>query len=157
MATKNDHRVWGDIVLEPIFHDDPPSIKVRLTDKEIFSGRLLEQTSVKFDTKLPEGVYNLSVEFNNKTDRDVIPDLGLDKAVVIKSLTLAGVQSSKFVWSGVYVPNYPEPWYSQQNSRPDERLINQTYLGWNGVWTLTFTSPIFTWIHKIENLGWIYD
>lgn len=34
---------------------------------------------------------------------------------------------------------------------------NATYLGWNGLWVLEFELPIFTWIHKLENLGWIYD
>ena len=26
----------------------------------------------------------------------------------------------------------------------------------NGEWRLDFNSPIFPWIHKIENLGWVW-
>jgi hypothetical protein len=29
-------------------------------------------------------------------------------------------------------------------------------MGWNGRWELNFRVPIFTWIHQLENLGWIY-
>jgi hypothetical protein len=36
-------------------------------------------------------------------------------------------------------------------------LKNHTYLSWNGKWTLTFDVPVFTWIHRVQNLGWIYD
>ena len=39
----------------------------------------------------------------------------------------------------------------------DKFIKPNTYMGWNGQWKLTYSAPIFTWIHKIENLGWIYD
>ena len=52
------------------------------------------------------------------------------------------------------------PWYYQQIEKGiilDDELTNIDYLGWPGTWTLDFTSPVFTWIHQIQSLGWIYD
>lgn len=78
-------------------------------------------------------------------------------AVEIVSIEFFGISDPKFAWAGVYFPTYPEPWFSEQNPRPAEKLPGQTYLGWNGVYKLEFDVPVFTWMHKILNLGWIYQ
>lgn len=67
-----------------------------------------------------------------------------------------GMSLDRFKWAGVYFPVYPEPWASTQIDLPKFHK-SATYLGWNGQWELEFSVPIFTWIHKLENLGWIYD
>lgn len=93
----------------------------------------------------------LTVELFDKKDNDPTT------AVEIVSIEFFGISDPKFAWAGVYRPNYPEPWISEQNPRPDSELQGQTYLGWNGVYSLTFDVPVFTWIHKTLNLGWIYQ
>ena len=65
------------------------------------------------------------------------------------------IQDPKFAWAGIYRPEYPEPWASEQTNLATE-LSSHTYLGWNGTWRLTFGVPVFTWIHQVQNLGWIY-
>ena len=42
---------------------------------------------------------------------------------------------------------------------PDKNPVLQphTYLGWNGRWVLEFETPVFTWIHRLEDLGWLYS
>lgn len=37
-----------------------------------------------------------------------------------------------------------------------QEYTKPSYLGWNGMWKFQFEIPIFTWIHKLEGLGWIY-
>ena len=152
-----EHRCWGNIILEPVFHDDFPEIEVFLDSMLLFRGGLDCDKTLRFDEKLEHGTHDLVVKFSNKRDQDTIVERGLDKAVIIKSVSLAGLESSRFVWQGIYTPDYPEPWYSQQDPAPPAELLGHTYLGWNGVWRLRFGSPIFTWIHQVENLGWIYD
>jgi hypothetical protein len=80
-----------------------------------------------------------------------------ETAVEIVDIGFFGISDPKFVWAGKYCPDYPEPWYSEQIVKPAPLLKNHTYLCWNGKWTLTFDVPVFTWIHKTQNLGWIYD
>lgn len=93
----------------------------------------------------------LTVELFDKKDDDVTT------AVEVVSIEFFGISDPKFVWAGVYRPEYPEPWFSEQNPRPPETLPSHTYLGWHGVYSLTFDVPVFTWIHKTLDLGWIYQ
>ena len=93
----------------------------------------------------------LEVVFMNK------PKLDHDMAVIVDRVEFFGVSDPKFVWAGVYSPQYPEPWYSQQRTVPPKNFHQATYLGWNGQWKLEFDVPIFTWIHQTLNLGWIYS
>jgi hypothetical protein len=147
-----DYPVVIDIQLRSVWHDDPPEIniginnnieQVLLTDNRVFHYEFVSsETSV------------LTVELLNKTDVDTVN--GLDKAVVIESVSFFGISDPKFAWAGIYKPNYPEPWASQQTDLKP-LLKNHTYLGWNGKWTLTFDVPVFTWIHRAQNLGWIYS
>ena len=109
---------------------------------------------------MPNDDYILSVEFINKHDSDTDIANNLDKAVIIKNITFNNITSPKFVWAGIYKPEYPEPWATEQQNQNIvllPQLPAHNYLSWNGKWTLTFSVPIFTWIHHIENLGWIYD
>jgi hypothetical protein len=97
------------------------------------------------------------VELLNKIDADTVPDKGLDKAVIIESVSFFGISDPKFAWTGVYEPKYPEPWYSEQAVRPDAVLKNHNYLGWNGVWSIQIQVPAFLWMHQLLGLGWIYN
>jgi len=146
-----DYPVVIDIHLRSVWHDNPPEInigindninRIVLTDDQVFH--------YEFDTDKP---VVLTVELLNKTDADTVN--GLDKAVIIESVSFFGISDSKFVWAGEYRPEYPEPWASQQHELKP-LLKNHTYLSWNGKWTLTFTVPVFTWIHQTQDLGWIY-
>lgn len=80
-----------------------------------------------------------------------------DTAVEIVSVGFFDIEDPKFAWQGVYRPDYPEPWFSEQDTAPPAELPGQTYLGWNGTYSLTFAVPVFTWIHQVQNLGWIYN
>lgn len=142
------------LTLEPIWHQDPPRVRTGI-EKNLTELDIKEITTINFEF-LASKSCNLIVEFLNKNDQDTVPDQGLDKAVIVKSVNFFGIEDPRFVWAGVYTPSYPEPWYSQQAVKPKKTLNSHTYLSWNGKWTLTFDVPVFTWIHQTQNLGWIY-
>jgi len=77
-----------------------------------------------------------------------------EQAIVIEDIEIEGMSLDRVKWAGVYTPVYPEPWASEQTNLP-KTLSGCTYMGWNGVWQLDFTVPIFTWLHQTEHLGWI--
>ena len=106
--------------------------------------------NTSISTQLSPGNHCLEIEHMNKDATDS------DTALIIQSITFNSITSPNFVWAGIYTPVYPEPWASSQSNLAAE-LTNTGYLGWNGVWRLEFTAPIFTWIHQVENLGWIYS
>lgn len=114
-------------------------------------GRLVSPTvfDIEFDTDLD--VETLEIEHACKSDTDPIT------AVIVDSISFFGITDPKFAWQGVYTPVYPELWASQQPLPLAKSILGQTYLGWNGLYQLTFDIPVFTWIHRVQNLGWIYQ
>jgi len=148
-------KVSVKILITPIWHKDPPFIRVSC-GKEVYNYSLYDQRWFNFDFESNNVQETISVELLNKQDSDTVVDQNLDKAVIIDTVDFFGIQDPKFVWAGLYRPIYPEPWASQQHDLKP-LLTNHNYLGWNGKWTLTFDIPVFTWIHKIQGLGWIYS
>lgn len=128
-----------------------PKINYGINDQ--VAGTVLELSVpmiLRFNLDFEKGLQTVFIEFFNKTNNT--PDTALE----IDSVTFEGITVERFKWAGVYYPNYPEPWASSQTDLPASRP-SMTYLGWNGRWELTFDTPIFQWIHRLEHLGWIYD
>ena len=104
---------------------------------------------VQFDLDLEKNsVINFSIEHYGKTDVEYKDDQ--DTAVIIEEIRLNGISRPEFVWKGKFYPTYPI-WEQDQGS------IDTGYLGFNGTWKCQFTVPIYTWIHKTLDFGWIYD
>ena len=150
MAT--EHLVQGSVMIEPRVIETVPKIKVSWPGHcEVID--LIEPKSIAFSYMAYEHGW-LSVEFCNKNYQECSGDQ--DMAVIIESIEFFGIHDPRFVWQGLYRPTYPEPWISQQPQAPDPVLRFNNYLGWNGIWRLDHDLPIFTWIHQIQDLGWIY-
>ena len=118
-----------------------PNSELVITDREI----------IQLNYDLTPGTHKFVIDFDNKTDSD--PDMALE----IESVSFEGFELERFRWSSRYYPIYPEPWASEQIDPLPEYQTSATYLGWNGRWILYFETPVFSWIHRLENLGWIYD
>ena len=111
---------------------------------------LTAPVELRFDLDLDLGPHKFYIDFGNKTNHT--PEM----AVEIDSVTIEGITTDRMKWAGVYYPDYPEPWASEQTAL-EPVLKSSTFLGWNGRWELEFTVPIFTWLHRLESLGWIYE
>jgi len=129
-----------------------PQINYGINDLSINNGlEIYEPMELKFNLDLCKDSYILFVDFYNKTNEDS------DMALEIESVTFEGLTLDRFKWNSKYFPNYPEPWASQQSEPLPKFQQSATYMGWNGRWELYFDVPIFPWIHKLENLGWLYE
>ena len=140
--------------LVPKWADLAPLTKVRLDDELIWDGRISHVKTFDITRSLIKGTHSLTIELYEKSDVD------RDQALAITNLRFGGISSQRFVWQSVYRPCYPEPWATEQRSAHKDLLCeleSVNYLGWNGTWSLQFNVPVFTWIHQVENLGWIYD
>jgi len=154
------YELQGSIVLDPILWKDPPLVAVALDQQLIYKDYITASFSLPLDFKLSEGTHSISVELCNKKEDDTDLARGLDKAVNIRHIEFFGISDPRFVWAGHYHPIYHPSWIDQQKQNgivPEPVLTQHTYLGWNGIWYLDFSVPIFTWMHKIQSLGWIYD
>lgn len=151
------YHLQTELHLTPRSNNGDPEIRIIFNDNIVYHGLLSKSQTFKIDNHLPNNDYQLSIELLNKHNNDTNIITGADKAVIIDRIVFNNIEDNRFIWAGEYCPEYPEPWYSEQTVKPDPLLKNHTYLSWNGKWKLTFTVPVFTWIHQIQNLGWIYD
>jgi len=145
------------LYITPVWHKEPPICVVRFSKDVMFKEEITESKVYSYEEYLEEGNHDIIIKFLNKKNYDTID--GKDKAIKIDKIVFNNIEGEKFVWQGIYQPIYPEPWLSQQkklNKTPMPTLTAQTYLGWNGEWKLTYSAPIFTWIHKVNAHGWIY-
>lgn len=113
--------------------------------------RLDTTTRFDFEFRSPATKCRLKLQHLDKSDNDQ------NTAVIVKAVDFFGISDPRLIWAGVYCPQYPEPWYSQQATKPASELSNTNYLGWNGLWSLDFDVPVFTWLHRQLNLGWLYQ
>jgi hypothetical protein len=133
------------VTLRPV---DLPNVRIGVNG-DLFPIVLDQTNTMHFEFESAD-TSNLTVELVDKTAQE---------AVVIESVSFFDITDPRFAWAGVYEPNYPEPWATNQKNQGvvlKPQLCPHTYLGWPGKWTLTFDVPVFTWVHKVQNLGWIY-
>jgi hypothetical protein len=133
------------VTLQPVDH---PNVRIGVNG-DLFPIALDNTSTFNFEFE-SNSTCQLTVELFDKTAQE---------AVVIESVSFFGIEDPKFAWGGVYTPVYPEPWATEQQEQGvvlQPQLCPHTYLGWNGKWTLIFDVPVFTWIHRVQNLGWIY-
>ena len=143
MATQ--HLVKLSVTLRPVDH---PNIRIGVNG-DVLTVVLDKTQTMDFEFTSDKDC-QLTVELVDKKDHE---------AVVVESVSFFGITDPKFAWAGVYEPQYPEPWATQQHDLGvvlKQHLSPHTYLSWPGKWTLTFDVPVFTWIHRVQNLGWIY-
>ena len=159
MVTRN-YTLDLEVLIKPVWFGRVPTGRIGLGN-DLTDFAITEPTWFKFQVNSSEETtVKLTVEHYGKTDQDSDMSNGNDTAIIIEQIKLNELTSPKFAWAGVYRPNYPESYVEfcqTQNKILDPILPSYTYLGWNGLWELKLTLPIYTWIHKVEDLGWIYD
>ena len=142
------HLVKLAVALQAVHNDRALPVQIGI-DNNLTVITLEDSTTVNFEFDAVD-ICCLTVELLDKQDQE---------AVIVQDVSFFGIQDPKFAWAGVYEPRYPEPWATQQRDQGvvlKQHLSPHTYLSWPGKWTLTFDVPVFTWIHRVQNLGWIY-
>ena len=141
--------------------DKPPIADIKINEKSYFKEEITsikdKPTIIEFEHELEEGKsYNLIIDRLGKgKNQTIVKDEKIikDQRLNIKSIEIDEIDLGSLIYDGVYKPNYPEPWASQQaeaGNKLPETLKNVTQMGHNGTWTLSFTSPFYMWL--LENL-----
>lgn len=155
MDTNQTYQVHLSVLLKPTWVNNPPTIRIGMNDA-LENITLDKDTWFNYDYTTEASTGKFQIELHGKTNADTDISNRRDTTVIIDQIKFNGISSPKFAWSGIYTPQYPIH-YIKDNPTAASKLSSCTCLGWNGIWTLEFTVPVFTWIHKIEDLGWIYD
>jgi hypothetical protein len=141
-----DYPVQINVRLRPV---GCPWIKITVNHQSNVY-QLSNQQNFQYSFQTSDCVSEIVIEHFNKAADDA------HTAVEIVGINFFGIENQRFAWAGTYTPDYPEIWYKQQLLEPSKTLSGHTYLGWNGIYRLEFGVPVFEWIHKTLNLGWIY-
>jgi len=143
------------------YWDIPPIAEILVGQnsmaKQEITGTEQNPTLIEFYSELTEGQqYNFTINRTNKFDSQTITQDGKiikDQLLFIKSIEIDEIDLGGLIYEGLYYPEYPEPWASQQKELGNTltpSIKNVTSMGFNGRWELKFTSPFYMWL--LENL-----
>ena len=142
--------------------DKPPVAEILINDKSYFTGNITstedKPTLVEFEHELTEGeTATLIIKRAGKTKGQTVinenGDVLKDQLLHIKSIEIDEIELGALVYEGVYTPQYPEPWATQQRAAGTElpeSFTNVTQMGHDGTWSFKFESPFYMWL--LENL-----
>lgn len=145
------------IEIQPLYCKEWPHLTLGLDDQIIYNDRLTNPQTFTISKDLNLAKHYLWIKYSKKTNENTNADQ--DQALLIKKVSFENITSDRFKWAANYFPHYPEPWASEQKKSGNnlcDVLNGQDYLGWNGIWKLEFTVPVFTWMHTTDNLGVLY-
>ena len=142
--------------------DRPPHAEILIGDKSYFKGDITgteeEPDVIEFEHEFTEGEgYEMIIKRSGKGRNQTIVnekgDIIKDQLLNIKDIEIDEINLGALVYEGVYTPNYPEPWATQQResgNKLEESFKQVTRIGHNGEWRFTFSSPFYMWL--LENL-----
>jgi hypothetical protein len=142
--------------------DKSPHVEILINDKSYFKGDVTSTNDksqlIEFEHECEEGKdHELTIKRSGKDKgQTVINDKGdilKDQLLHIKNIEIDEIDIGALVYEGVYTPEYPEPWATQQRESGvelPESFKNVTKMGHNGVWQFSFQSPFYVWL--LENL-----
>ena len=142
--------------------DTPPHAEILVDDQSHFKGDITgteeNPNVIEFEQELEEDKeYILTIDRSGKgRNQTVVNDKGdvlKDQMLHIKNIVIDEIDIGALVYEGVYTPQYPEPWATQQREAGvelRESFKNVTKMGHNGKWEFKFSSPFYMWL--LENL-----
>jgi hypothetical protein len=144
------------------YWDKPPFAEILINGqsqiKLEITGALQKPNIIEFEKEFTEGETGTltilrSLKDHKQTKLNAKGEIEKDQLLHIKSIEIDEIDIGSLVYEGVYEPDYPEPWYSQQvkaGTILPKTFTNVTRMGHNGSWTLKFQSPFYMWL--LENL-----
>ena len=142
--------------------DRPPHVEILIDDHVHFESDITgtedKPDLIEFEQELEEEkeynlIINRSGKDNNQTLINEKGDILKDQLLHIKSMEIDEIDIGALVYEGIYTPQYPEPWATQQRDEGielRESFKNVTQMGHDGEWKFKFGSPFYMWL--LENL-----
>ena len=135
------------ISLTGTFWDRHPQFSVWLDDHVVIQSEIAGSAEqiVSFERRVDEGPHTLKIRLENKTNADtnirngeVIDDMLLN----IDDITIDDISLGNLLWSAEYILDKKQSYKGQDIDHLDG-CVN---LGWNGTYTLRFSSPFYIWL-----------
>ena len=141
--------------------DKPPVAEVLINKKSFvkkqITGTEQKPDLIEFEHELENDKdYDLIITRSGKDNNQTIVENGniiKDQLLAIKNIEIDQIDIGSLVYEGVFTPEYPEPWATQQRESGNDlkdSFKNVTKMGFNGTWSFKFKSPFYMWL--LENL-----
>ena len=135
------------ISLTGTFWDRRPQFSVWLDDHVVTQSEIASSAEqiVSFERKVNEGPHELKIRLENKADADTVIENGevvKDMLLNIDDITIDDISLGNLLWSAEYILDKKRIYKGQEIDHLDG-CVN---LGWNGTYTLKFTSPFYIWL-----------
>ena len=161
MTDTNTEKLKFKLELWSTHWDKTPAAEILINDTSHYRAEITgtedKPSVIEFEHTLEEGKeYTLKIVRSAKDTRQTVVEDGKivkDQLLHIKSIEIDEIDIGALVYEGLYTPEYPEPWATQQRSAGVDlpaSFKNVTMMGHNGVWELKFSSPFYMWL--LENL-----
>jgi hypothetical protein len=128
-----------------------PIYSVLVNDLIIFTKNKItnptdEVEYIEFDAEVAEGTATLHIRLENKDWTDTVQNDDKTKILKDMMLNIVSIEIDDISLGNlVYTKSI---FVGDHRDRPDlDKCVN---LGWNGTWTLEFTSPFYIWL--LENI-----
>ena len=135
------------ISLTGTFWDRRPQFSVWLDDHVVIQSEITGSAEqiVSFERRVDEGSHTLKIRLENKTTADTIIENGnvvKDMVLNIDDIIIDDISLGNLLWSAEYILDKKQTYKGQEIDHLDG-CVN---LGWNGTYTLKFTSPFYIWL-----------
>lgn len=143
-----------DITAE--FWDQPPMIDLVINDT-LIGKHVIDKKHYVIDHSVDLEIsrsHKLKLKRYNKSDDQctIVDGNKKDQYVILDRVSIDGIDIQNLIWSrSWYEPQYPEVWKQQQEQAGtmlEEKVIGETWLSHNGVWSFEFTSPFYLYVIK---------
>ena len=135
------------ISLTGTFWDRRPQFSVWLDDHVVTQSEIASSAEqiVAFERRVDEGPHELKIRLENKADADTVIENGevvKDMLLNIDDITIDDISLGNLLWSAKYILDRKRIY----NGQEIDHLDGCVNLGWNGTYTLKFTSPFYIWL-----------
>lgn len=153
--TTEKEKLHFKIGVSGTYWDKKPHFTISVDDvkqaDDHIRGHSNEVQFVEFEVELAEGVHDLKIRLENKSDRDVEKDghgnIINDMLLNIESIEIDEIDLGQLKWStSEFVADHTKVIGGEDMTV----LKNCVNLGWNGTYTIKFESPFYLWL--LENL-----
>jgi hypothetical protein len=149
------------IILEPRYVLNPPQADIYINDEKLAVCKFTKTNiPVTFDFEIDLLDKNtIAINRHSKTNRDTLisgEKTISDQTLHIKNIFIEKVPMESLLHLGVFYPDYPEPWATQQREQGTKLPESETYrsdLYHNGTWHFKFENPIHPWFFTNINVS----
>jgi hypothetical protein len=136
------------VTVSGTYWDKKPQFSIWLDDNVIIQTEISSesQQSHKFTRTIDEGEHTLSIRLENKflSDTQIVNgEVTNDMLLNINNITIDDISLGELLWSeSIFLLDKPHEYQGDKITHLD----NCVNLGWNGSYTLTFSSPYYIWL-----------